>query len=308
MIASPARPRPFGDEQLSVGAPNRLRRRCRGPAATRRLGARIRAHRRGGSQREGAGGGGRMTGTGRAEAMPTPVRRGRFAGRPVQRCRVGPAQCSGRTSMAISVATWVIRDALPRDTFAVTRVLAAAYAGSSLVAWLAPDPDTRDRFALEYVGGLVGPGITSGICRVVLDGDEMIGAAVWSMHPGQVRPVDLATADDPQDKGVAELRRRRCLLERFADDRRPSGVGYQQLALLGVKPQRQRQGIASYLLIGHHAFLHTFDIPSFAVVVDDRVQRLLERHGFTAVGPAAALPGGVPVWAMWRPPRPADAL
>jgi hypothetical protein len=43
-------------------------------------------------------------------------------------------------------------------------------------------------------------------------------------------------------------------------------------------------------------------VAAFVVAVDGQARRLFERHGYTAIGSPQVLPGGLPVWAMWRPP------
>jgi GNAT superfamily N-acetyltransferase len=203
----------------------------------------------------------------------------------------------------------VIRDALDRDAFAVTRVLTAAFAGNPLAAACASDPSKRERSSMEYIGGLVASSIDSGICRLARHGDEILGAALWSMYPGlKAKPsADLVTRSPvPATTSLAQGLRRQ--VRAFADSRRAPGYAYQQLEFIGVRPDRQGRGIGSLLLNTHHAVLSELGTPAFAVTTDDRMQRLLQRHGYSAIGPSGALPSGVQMSAMWRPPVPALAI
>jgi hypothetical protein len=188
----------------------------------------------------------------------------------------------------------------------VTQVLAAAFTGSPLAWRPDPTPMNRQQTALGYVGGLVQTALTSGIVRIARNGDEVVGAALWSPFSRPCQPARAAHGDQEHESGGKETRKRRGLLDRFADGRLLPTCAFQQLVCIGVKPQLQGRGGGSRLLIDHHAFLHLIDTPAFAVVTGGRMQGLLERHGYTAIGPPELLPGAVLASAMWRPPGPAD--
>ena len=51
--------------------------------------------------------------------------------------------------------------------------------------------------------------------------------------------------------------------------------------------------------------LHVTGMAAYALA-DESSHWLLLRHGYTAIGPSRLLPDRLPVWAMWRPPSPAD--
>jgi hypothetical protein len=77
---------------------------------------------------------------------------------------------------------------------------------------------------------------------------------------------------------------------------------------LGVRPDRQGQGIGSFLLIGHHAYLHVAGIPAYLEANDPRNRNLYLRHGYVDVGPPIVLPTGLPIWPMWRAPIAAGVI
>ncbi len=200
----------------------------------------------------------------------------------------------------------VIRDATSRDFSSVTKILAAAFAESPVARWLDPDDQRRHLTVLAYIGGLVRRTIGAGVARVAEDGNEIVGAAMWSRHSDAGQSVAARLASGGADRALTEVHRRRRDLDRLMDVRRPRDVACHQLVCLGVRPDRQGTGIGSYLLIGHHAFLHVANTPAYLVAPADRPPTWFERYGYSGIGPPQLLPGGPPVQAMWRPPGPAE--
>jgi GNAT superfamily N-acetyltransferase len=208
--------------------------------------------------------------------------------------------------VASSAAALVIRDALPQDFSPVTNMLTAALAGSAVACWLDPDERRRRLTVLTYIGDLVRRTIAFGIARVAEDGNEIVGAAMWSVNSGTGRAVGASPASGGADRALTEVHRRRQQLDRLMDDRRPRDVACQQLVCLGVRPDRQGQGIGGCLLISHHAFLHVTGTPGYLVALDDCLQDWFEQHGYSAMGRPQLLTTGFLMQAMWRPPIPAD--
>ena len=203
-----------------------------------------------------------------------------------------------------SSAALVVRDGTPRDAFEVSRILVAAFTDSPLGCWLDPDAGSRPESLLRCIAAVVTEVMASGVVRVVEDGGRVVAAAVWSLDPSATM---RATEGLWPDGGArASVQGRWKLLDEVAQTRRPLHLAHQQLVLLGVRPDRQGEGLSNYLLIGHHALLDVTAVAAYALA-DDPDHRLLRRHGYTPIGPARLLPGRVPVWVMWRPPSPADA-
>ncbi|MEU4217352.1 hypothetical protein [Actinoplanes sp. NPDC026623] len=207
--------------------------------------------------------------------------------------------------MTPSPPSLVIRDAVPRDAFAITQVLTAALQDSPIGQWMDPDPHSRHLVLLRYAGALATRVLGSGIVRLIEDAGEVVAAALWSLDPlVALSPVPAGgVIDGPAGESVLD---RLNLLHEVTQTRRPWHQAHQQLLLLGVRPGRQRQGLGGYLLIGHHTYLHVTGIGGYAITVDGAGQQLLERHGYSPIGPPQLLPGAVPVSAMWRPPVVAD--
>jgi GNAT superfamily N-acetyltransferase len=204
--------------------------------------------------------------------------------------------------MTSSPATLVVRDATPRDTYAVTLTLAAAFSDSPLGCWLDPDERSRPGTIRRYAAAVVMQVMESGIVRVVEDTGRVVAAAVWALHGRW--PLPSTHGAEVHGESEARVRDRWKLLDEVAQKRRPPHLAHQQLVLLGVHPDQHGQGLSRYLLIGHHAFLHVTGAAAYTLA-DQSTHLLLQRYGYSAIGPPHLLPGRIPVWARWRPPSPA---
>ena len=186
-----------------------------------------------------------------------------------------------------SAATVQIRDAVVRDSFAVTSVLTDACAGSAFGRRLTRGASAARGPVQLFVGDLVAETFAEGIVRVAVADDQILGAALWVMdhgtghHPGRPSPAQA--------------------LRKLADDRCPPGVPHHRLQYLGVRPDRQGRGIGGALLTNHHALLHLTQLPSL-VVADDLSEPPFERHRYSRIGPPELAPGGLPMSVMWRSP------
>ena len=199
-----------------------------------------------------------------------------------------------------------IRDAIPRDSFNVCQVLAAACATSLVGRWIDPFADSQGRVLMNYVSTLTSNALSSGIVRVVEDRGEIVGVALWTLHPREEPALESCEAGVlfDGDSGLA-VRDRRAVLMSAAERHRPRHAAHHQLVYLGVRPGRQRRGIGTRLLISHHALLHVTGTPSYVLADDIRTRDVFLRHGYSGIGPGRMLPGGLPVWPMWRPAGPA---
>ena len=184
-------------------------------------------------------------------------------------------------------AKLVLRGGEPHEVAAVAGVLAAAYAGGDVDRWLGVTADSR----AAHFRTVAASAFADGIVRVADEDGSLIGASLWFPHPA----VPVPPAPSP-------------LLGRQLASRHPSEPAHHYLACLGVRPDRQRQGIGTYLLIGHHAYLHVTRTPAYLEANDPRNRALFLRHGYTDVGAPIVLSGGIPIWPMWRPPTPAGSV
>jgi GNAT superfamily N-acetyltransferase len=197
-------------------------------------------------------------------------------------------------------AKLVLRGGQPHEAAAITDVLAAAFTGGTVDRWIGATAESRR----AYFRTVVSATFAEGIVRVAEEDGSVLGAALWFPRP-ESPPLDPAPNPvEPPATGADRL----ALLERRLAERHPAAPAHHHLAYLGVRPDRQGQGIGSYLLIGHHAYLHVSRTPAYLEANDQRNRALYLRHGYTDVGAPIVLPGGVPIWPMWRPPTPAGPV
>jgi GNAT superfamily N-acetyltransferase len=196
-------------------------------------------------------------------------------------------------------AKLLVRDARIQDRTAIIQMLSAAYVDSDIVRWLEPDPESRPAYTTRYLDATVTDATAHGIIRVADERGDVVGAALWFPHPSS-RPAEQS----PEDPASERLR----LLDALRARHHPSGPAHHHLAFLGVRPDRQRQGIGSFLLIGHHAYLHVAGMPAYVEAGDPRNRNLYLRHGYTDLRMPIVLPTGIPIWPMWRAPIPAGVM
>ena len=74
------------------------------------------------------------------------------------------------------------------------------------------------------------------------------------------------------------------------------------LPFIGVRPDRQGNGIGSALLAHMEARLDAEGLPAYLEASSERNRALYVRHGFDVTG-EVRLPDGPPMWLMWREPK-----
>ncbi|GII88991.1 hypothetical protein Ssi03_69810 [Sphaerisporangium siamense] len=87
-------------------------------------------------------------------------------------------------------------------------------------------------------------------------------------------------------------------------ERRHPGTPHHYLALLAVLPGHQGHGLGSLLLERHHRRLDAEGIAAYLEASNVNSRRLYLRHGYEDLGEPLRLPGGPPMFPMWRPPKP----
>lgn len=212
-------------------------------------------------------------------------------------------------------ATATIRGGTIGDRSRIARILTEVFTGGDVAAWIVPEPDLRRAYSRGFFDHAVEHALLQGTVHIATDHDgSLIGAALWLPHPDpNVRPA-ARTSPPPRDfespwtcgGDMRSVRRRQQLLDRLLDLRHPQRP-HHHLAYLGVRPDRQGQGIGSQLLLYHHAFLHAAGIPAYLQADHPGTHDLYQRHGYTSIGPPVLIPDtGVSLWAMWREPVAAD--
>jgi GNAT superfamily N-acetyltransferase len=187
--------------------------------------------------------------------------------------------------------------AVPRqreDVGNALAVLTLAFATDPLMRWFWPEPA---RFAAGFpdlAGQMTAPCVAAG----TLDSDNAgSGAALW-FPPGAELPAELGerllgSVPAARQADAADF------LEAMTEAHPVEPHWY--LALVGVDPGRQGQGIGSRLLATRLTRCDHENLPAYLEASSPRNRALYARHGFEVVGEISA--GDVPVWPMWRPAR-----
>jgi GNAT superfamily N-acetyltransferase len=100
----------------------------------------------------------------------------------------------------------------------------------------------------------------------------------------------------------AHLPRFQALEEAF-DRHHPSGAAHEHLAVLAVRPDRQRLGIGTALLNARHAILDRDGTPAYLEASDPAKREIYLQHGYADHGPPIQLTDGPALYPMWRNPR-----
>jgi len=181
------------------------------------------------------------------------------------------------------------------------RALALAFQDDPVMSWCFPRPDSRRR--------ILGAGFFLFLHRIWLpDGEafadpDVAGAACW-LPPGRWHlPARRRLALLPSLVGLARLRAPRFLRLMALVERKHPHAPHWYLPALGVRPQRQGQGLGSRLMFPLLQRCDQQGLPAYLEASSPRNRALYERHGFE-VTEELELPGnGPPLWLMWREPR-----
>jgi GNAT superfamily N-acetyltransferase len=202
--------------------------------------------------------------------------------------------------MTHAIQDVVVRDIEPVDTDEITEVLTAAMSDGPVARWMAPDPDDRREYAPEYFAIFAEHAVRFGEVYATVDpiDGRLSGVALWFPLTRAIPPpVDydrrLKEASGPAFDRASQL-------DALLEEEHPI-VPHHYLAFVAVRPERQNLGIGSAMLARHHSRLDRAGLPAYLEANDPRNRELYLRHGYQS-RPPIMLPGGPPVWPMWRPP------
>jgi len=193
-----------------------------------------------------------------------------------------------------------VERAEPRDAGVLAHVIADAFFGLTVSQWLVPDPRTRRAIFPGYFGIYVEHALAEGL---VLTTPARDATALWI-------PVGPDGPGEPpagyHDKLAAvtgpHLGRFEALDEQF-DRHHPAGVPHEHLAILAVRPDRQRLGIGTAILSARHAILDRDATPAYLEASDPAKRDIYLAHGYSNLGEPIRLPDGPAMYPMWRRPR-----
>lgn len=183
---------------------------------------------------------------------------------------------------------------------ALARSLADAFMDDPVSVWTCPEERVRPRVLRRFFGAMLGAKLPGGF---VYSDEARVGAALWA-PPGAWRTTlmqDLRMAAafaHPRHWLRGPLVARGLLgVERL----HPPEPPHFYLAVLGVAPAAQGQGLGSRLLQPVLEICDTDGVPAYLESSKESNIAFYARHGFR-VTREISLPRGPTVWAMWREP------
>jgi GNAT superfamily N-acetyltransferase len=190
----------------------------------------------------------------------------------------------------------------PGDAPALVWVIAGAFRDLEVSRWLVPDPAERRE---------VFPGYFAIYVEAALDGGTVLttpgrdAAALWlpvgAGGPGELPEGHRESLAAVSGRHIARFEAFDAELSRS----HPRGTAHEHLAVLAVRPDRQRLGIGTALLGARHRVLDAAGTPSYLEASDLAKREIYLRHGYADLGGPVRLPGGTApaMYPMWREPR-----
>ena len=192
-----------------------------------------------------------------------------------------------------------IRVAGPSDVAAVARILADGFTDDPVFAWCIPDRDRRVAVLPAFFEL-----VTNALLehrRVHVAGSD--GAALW-VPPDQP---PIAEADAPAFEAALtdllgpDMERTAQIIE-LLESNHPTNISHDYLWLIGVAAGSQGRGIGTAMLSWALSDVDAAMSPAYLEATSPRNRALYQRHGFEVVA-EISVPGGPPLWPMWREAR-----
>jgi GNAT superfamily N-acetyltransferase len=194
----------------------------------------------------------------------------------------------------------IVERAGASDAGILAQVIADAFADLDVSRWLVPDPGMRRAIFPGYFAIHVEEALTGGL---VLTTPARDAAALWLPvppgGPGEPPPGHHARLAALTGQHLARFQ----ALDSAFDQHHPDGPAHEHLAILAVRPGRQRLGIGTALLIARHGVLDRDGTPAYLEASDADKAAIYRTHGYADLGTPIQLPGGPVMYPMWRQPR-----
>lgn len=189
----------------------------------------------------------------------------------------------------------ILRPATRADLPDIVRLLTTDLVHSPRSRWAMPGRSNHAAAWWTYLSDAADAALTSGTVTITA---ERTAVAVWQPH---LQPT-AAVADNTLD--VAAVSPAHCLhtVHTILRSGHPEHA-HEDLVHVGVHPDFRGHGLATALLRHHHTHLDQQGMPAVAHADADIALRLLQRHSYTTVVPAA-MPPGLPLTMLTRPARP----
>lgn len=187
----------------------------------------------------------------------------------------------------------------PRD---VGDAFADAFHDEPLATFLVPDPQQRRRRMADFFALVAQDAQGGGCVDVATIEEQLAAAALWF----DLRHPDAAFEPHAPDERLRAAlgpwaAERWHLVDTVMTGAHPR-IPHLYLMLVGVVPDRQRQGYGTDLIRHRLKHLDRIGLPAYLEATTDRSRALYLRLGFRDHA-VLHLPDGSPLWAMWRPPQ-----
>ena len=189
----------------------------------------------------------------------------------------------------------------------VARVLVRSFVDDPGLHFVFPDPAARDRLGPMLARAAVRYALRCGASLTTPDGVR--GVALWfppeSAAPTESDLIETGLAAVPEQIGGEAWQRFKCLLGHLdALHPRYAPEPHWYLALLGVDPPWQRQGIGEALMHPVFAAADRDGLCCYLEAPTADNARYYARRGFRVAAETDVPKSGVHVWLMRREPRP----
>ena len=187
------------------------------------------------------------------------------------------------------------------DPAVLVSVLARAFRGGSVAAWVEPDEGRRLAYTQALFGALFDE-VFLHRRQIDVDGEPPVAVAVWA-PPGtwELTAAEAAAVRERLEPVLGDDVERVSSAFQEVDRYHPAGPHW-YLAFLGVEPDRQGQGHGARLLRGGLRRCDGAGEAAYLWTAEARNVRFYERHGFDVLW-TAPIRGGPQAWGMWRDPR-----
>jgi ribosomal protein S18 acetylase RimI-like enzyme len=192
----------------------------------------------------------------------------------------------------------VIRRAGVEDADMVTQILATSFVTDPISMWIFPVADDElARRNVDFFRPFVDLVLAAG---QVYTTSDYAGAALW-MEVNVEEP-----AEDDEEFGqrvraaCGEYAKQFDILGELFDTHHPGHESHAYLMFVGVRPDRQNEGVGTALLCDRFVDLDATRTPAYLEASSPHNRRLYSRLGFETMR-TLTLPDGPDLWPMWRP-------
>jgi ribosomal protein S18 acetylase RimI-like enzyme len=187
------------------------------------------------------------------------------------------------------------------DARSIAALLSDAFHDDPVSTWLIPEDRERRRRHMRFFLTFVEHALLDGDVQLSFD-NGYAGAALWlhaagdHPHAGGPDPDKLREALGPDSFNRFQV------LGDLMHQHHPVGVRHAYLTFIAVTPQRQGTGIGRQLLDTKLTQLDQARTPTYLEASNARSRELYLRAGYQPSGDPFTLPGGPPMYPLWREP------